>query len=89
MGEIKDIEDKLKGMEENRIRLAQERLPKFEELQRKRYKAMLRKEEKEENLRMKFGWYEQMVPDINYNLVEENAPMVSLIWFKIIIFSIL
>jgi hypothetical protein len=50
---------------------------------------MLRKEEKEENLRMKFGWYEQMVPDINYNLVEENAPMVSLIWFKIIIFSIL
>ena len=76
-------------MEENRVRLAQERLPKFEQLERKRYDAMLRKEEKENNLRMKYGWYDQMVPDINYNLVEENAPMVSIIVINKLPFSIL
>jgi hypothetical protein len=63
-------------MQQNRIRLAQEKIPKFEELERKRYEAMLRKEERENNLRLKYGYYDQVIPDINYNLVEETAPMV-------------
>jgi hypothetical protein len=63
-------------MERNRIRLAQEKLPKFEELERKRYEAFFKKEERENNLRIKYGYYDQVIPDINYKLVEESAPMV-------------
>jgi len=63
-------------MEENRIRLALEKLPKFEQLEKKRYEAMLRKEERDNTLMMKYGWYEQEIRDINYNLVEESTPMV-------------
>ena len=66
-------------MEENRIKIAQERIPKFENLEKKRYDALIRKEEKENNLRIKYGWYDNMLTDINYNLVEENAPMVKFV----------
>jgi hypothetical protein len=66
-------------MEENRIKIAQERLPKFEHLEKKRYDALIRKEDKENNLRIKYGWYDNTLTDINYNLVEENAPMVKFV----------
>jgi hypothetical protein len=64
-------------MEENRIRLALEKLPKFEQLEKKRYEAMLRKEERDNNLMMKYGWYEQEIREINYKLIEESTPMVT------------
>jgi len=65
-------------MEENRIIIAQEKLPKFEILEKKRYDALLRKEEKDNNLLIKYGWNDHLLTDINYNLVEENAPSVRI-----------
>lgn len=76
LGDVKEIEEKLRVMEINRIRIAQEKLPRFEDLEKKRFEAMLRKEERENNLMIKYGWYDQVIPNINYKLVEESAPMV-------------
>ncbi len=63
-------------MEINRIKLAKEKLPKFKNLEKKRYEVLLNKEEIENNFRIKNGIYEQIIPEINYRLVEENAPSV-------------